>query len=145
MFMLPMINYFFVKFKINLCSTAKYFLLLFFISVQINFFQIAKADSPSLFAQQGDLGVERREERRLSKSMAHYSRARALLLSAIQEFDRGRELADPSVLIKTDEWRAGLVSRAQQLEKVLAPQSRESGSTGVRLQGDQRLIARTKP
>jgi hypothetical protein len=82
---------------------------------------------------------EQREKMRINRAVAHYSRARALIVSAIDEFDKGRQLADPSLLLRGDEWRANLVNRIKEMEKVIAPRPREADA-GVSLPADSRLL-----
>lgn len=82
---------------------------------------------------------EQREKTRINRATAHYARSRSLLLSAIDEFDKGRQLADPSLLLNGDQWRAGLVEKAKQMERVIAPKAREADA-GVALPADSRLL-----
>ena len=76
---------------------------------------------------------------RLGQAIGHYGRARSLLIEAIREFDRGANLARPDALIDSQEWRLTLMGRAEDLEKILAPQPRAS-RTGVRFEADTRLL-----
>lgn len=107
---------------------------------------------PSAIAQENSNDTPRAERRagepaklqnvsreRLAMAIGHYARARSLLLAAIREFDAGYQLADPSGLIDSQKWRATVVRRGQELEKVLDPQPRIS-SGGVRYNPDSRLI-----
>ena len=82
---------------------------------------------------------EQREKTRINRATAHYARSRSLILAAIDEFDKARQLADPSLLLNGDEWRAGLVDKARQMERVIAPKAREADA-GVALPGDSRLL-----
>jgi len=82
---------------------------------------------------------EQREKTRINRATAHYARSRSLLLAAIDEFDKGRQLADPSLLLNGDQWRAGLVEKAKQMERVIAPRPREADA-GVALPSDSRLL-----
>ena len=75
----------------------------------------------------------------LAAALGHYAKSRSLLVSAIDEFDRGYKLARPDSLIDSREWRSDLISRAEDLEKVLAPQPRVSKS-GVKFEADRRLL-----
>jgi hypothetical protein len=54
----------------------------------------------------------------------HYSRARTLLLEALAEFERARDIARPDLLMNSEEWRSSVVARAKELDKVLNPQPR---------------------
>lgn len=88
--------------------------------------------------------IERADGPELTQAIGHYSRARALLIKAIREFDKGVRLADPSSLIDSKLWRATLVYRAEDLEKILSPQPRASES-GVQFDGDSRLLGEAVP
>lgn len=78
----------------------------------------------------------------LTSAIAHFNRSRALLLSAIREFDEGLKFADSAPLVDSQRWRRGVISYARELERVLAPRSRTSRG-GVRLEGDSRLLSET--
>ena len=82
---------------------------------------------------------EQREKTRINRATAHYARSRSLILSAIDEFDKARQLADPSLLLNGDQWRAGLVEKAKQMERVIAPKAREADA-GIALPADSRLL-----
>jgi hypothetical protein len=81
---------------------------------------------------------------RLSIAIGHYARARSLLIAAIREFDRGMGKADASPLLDVEEWRGNLITRAQELEKVLDPQPRSSRA-GVKYEADPRLLGEPIP
>ena len=85
------------------------------------------------------LGIEAAKGERLAAAVGHYARARSLILAAIREFDSGKKLATPDVLIDSAEWRSSLIDRATELEKVLDPQPRITQG-GVRFQPDTRLL-----
>ena len=89
------------------------------------------------------VGIERAEGDKLSEATGHYARARSLLIAALREFDAGYKLANPNVLLNSAQWRATLVDRAQELDRVLDPQPRVS-RTGVRFQTDTRLLNEAK-
>ena len=88
------------------------------------------AQAPALEAARGE---------DLAAALGHYAKARSLLVSAINEFDRGYKLARPDSLLDSREWRSDLISRAEDLEKVLAPQPRVSKG-GVKFEADRRLL-----
>jgi hypothetical protein len=85
------------------------------------------------------LGIEAAKGERLAAAVGHYARARSLILAAIREFDSGKRLATPDVLLDSAEWRSSLIDRATELEKVLDPQPRITNG-GVRYQPDTRLL-----
>ncbi len=102
----------------------------------------AQAEPAGLLVRQGENFSEQREKVRINRAVAHYARARSLLLAAIDEFDKGKNLADPSLLLDDEEWRAEVTRRAKALQKVLAPQPREA-TAGVALPADNRLLGKS--
>jgi hypothetical protein len=68
---------------------------------------------------------------KLAIATGHYARARALLISALREFDKGLELVDPNALVDVNLWRNSILDRAEDLERILDPQPRKSRG-GVR-------------
>lgn len=97
---------------------------------------------PVLSAEEG-VPLTRAQGESLATAVGHYARTRALLNEAIREFDRGLALADPDTLLDVQRWRATLVERAQELEKVLDPQPRATRS-GVKFNADKRLLNEAK-
>ena len=87
----------------------------------------------------GAPGVLQAQGQELAEAMAHYGRARALLLSAIAEFDKGYKSAKPDVVFDSKSFRANLVDRTTDLERLLAPQARITKG-GVKLEGDRRVL-----
>jgi hypothetical protein len=78
-----------------------------------------------------------------AEAVAHYARSRALLVSAIEEFDKGRQLAKPDELLDAAKWRNTLIDRAEDLERVLDPQPRATRG-GIKFQADSRLLPEAK-
>lgn len=78
-----------------------------------------------------------------AESIAHYARSRALLIKAINEFDKGRALAKPDELLDSTKWRNTLIDRAEDLEKVLDPQPRATKG-GIYFEADSRLLPEAK-
>ncbi len=76
---------------------------------------------------------------RTAAAVGHYARARALLIQALDEFEQGRKIARPDLLLDADEFRIALVSRAEELNRVLDPQPKVTRS-GVRFKGSPDLI-----
>jgi len=74
-----------------------------------------------------------------SEAVGHYARARSLLIEALREFDRGNHIASPEAFLDADAFRDTLISRADELERVLDPQPRITKG-GVRYNPDSRLI-----
>lgn len=78
-----------------------------------------------------------------AEAVAHYARSRALLVAAINEFDKGRKLAKPDELIDSTKWRNTLIDRAEDLERVLDPQPRATKG-GLKFEADPRLLPEAK-
>jgi hypothetical protein len=95
------------------------------------------------FAQSGgplaSANIEAAEGETLSKAVGHYARSRSLLIEAIREFDRGARTARPDSILDTEEWRSSLVSRAEDLERVLSPQPRITKG-GVKFEANTSLL-----
>jgi hypothetical protein len=87
--------------------------------------------APSFARGKGGVSLQSAKGEKLSVAMGHYARSRALLISALREFDKGFQLVDPSALVDVDGWRNGVSMRAQELARVLDPQPRASRS-GIR-------------
>ena len=84
--------------------------------------------------------ILRAEGQQLASAIGHYARARAMILAAVQEFDQGLKQANPQVLVDVKEFRNSLLDRAEDLEKILAPQPRAS-EQGVHFSPDSRLLS----
>ena len=78
-----------------------------------------------------------------AEAVAHYARSRALLVSALHEFDTARKLAKPDELLDSAKWRNTLIDRAEYLERVLDPQPRVTKG-GIKFQADSRLLPEAK-
>jgi hypothetical protein len=85
------------------------------------------------------VALEQAKGERLATAVGHFARARSLLIAAINEFDKGNRIVNPSALVNTSEWRNSLIDRAEDLERVLDPQPR-ANQTGVSFSPDRRLI-----
>ena len=94
----------------------------------------AQADSRTL----GSAGPEVSAE-----AVAHYARSRALLISALHEFDTARKLAKPDELLDSAKWRNTLIDRAEDLERILDPQPRVTKG-GIKFEADSRLLPEAK-
>lgn len=71
-------------------------------------------------------------QERAEAAKAHYRRARILLTEAMKEFDQGRSIAKPDLIINSEEWRARVGESTNDLNKVIDPRPRiERG--GVRM------------
>jgi hypothetical protein len=78
-----------------------------------------------------------------AEAVAHYARSRALLISALNEFDKARKIAKPDELLDSTKWRNTLIDRAEDLERVLDPQPRITQG-GIKFQADSRLLPEAK-
>lgn len=83
--------------------------------------------------------IQRASSAQLASAAGHYARARSLLIAAVREFDQGLRAANPDVLIDSKEWRNSVLDRAEDLEKVLAPQP-VATERGVHFNPDSRLM-----
>lgn len=70
---------------------------------------------------------------RSAAAVGHYARARAMLVEALAEFEAGRRIARPDLLLNSEQWRTAVVSRAEDLNRILDPQPRVTRS-GVAFQ-----------
>jgi hypothetical protein len=78
-----------------------------------------------------------------AEAIAHYARSRALLVAAVNEFDKARKLAKPDELLDASAWRTTLIDRAEDLERVLDPQPRATKG-GIKFEADPRLLPEAK-
>lgn len=91
-------------------------------------------------ANEQALNLERAQGEDLATAIGHYARARSLLIAAIREFDKGYNTARPDAILDSAAWRAELIERAEDLDRVLAPQARVSKS-GVRYEPNSALLS----
>ncbi len=91
----------------------------------------------SSHADSVNLGQASQEES--ADAVAHYARSRALLISAIHEFDQARKIAKPDELLDSAKWRNTLIDRAEDLERVLDPQPKATKG-GIKFSADPRLL-----
>ncbi len=75
----------------------------------------------------------------LKVAVKHFEQSHNLLLSAVEEFDKGLRIANPQQLFEVHEWRNTVIDLAKDLEKVIAPKARET-ETGIRYSPDSRLL-----
>ena len=78
---------------------------------------------------------------RAHAAIGHYARARAMLVQALAEFELARKLARPDMLIDAEEWRISIVSRTEELNRILDPQPRTTRS-GVRFKANPLNVKR---
>lgn len=78
---------------------------------------------------------------RSTAARGHYAHARAHLVRALEEFEIARKLSRPDLLLDSEEWRLSVVSRTEELNRVLDPQPRVTRS-GVRFKADGLVVTR---
>lgn len=61
---------------------------------------------------------------RATIARAHVSRARALLVEALAEFEESKKYARPDMLIDSEDWRLRVISLTEQLNRVVDPKPR---------------------
>src|SRR5262245_45071890 len=63
-------------------------------------------------------------EQRHAAAIGHYARARTMLVEALAEFEEARKLARPDLLVDPEEWRLNVISRTEELNRLLDPKPR---------------------
>lgn len=76
---------------------------------------------------------------RTQAAIGHYARARTLLVEAMREFDAGKEIARPDLILNSETWKAGVSARADELGHVIAPEARET-TGGTRFKESHALL-----
>ena len=82
-------------------------------------------------------------EERAAAAVGHYARARAMVVEALAEFEEGRKLAQPDILVDPESWRLSVISRTEDLNRLLDPQPRVTRS-GVRFNSSSLRVRREK-
>jgi len=82
-------------------------------------------------------------EQRKNAALGHYARARSMLVEALAEFEQARKYARPDMLLDPEEWRLSVISRTEELNRLLDPRPRVT-LDGVRFQANKLLIRREK-
>ncbi len=80
---------------------------------------------------------------RRNAAIGHYARARSMLVEALAEFEQGRKYAQPDMLIDSEEWRLSVISRTEELNRILDPKPKVTRD-GVRFQASPLLIRRER-
>ena len=91
------------------------------------------------YAEARSVALGQADQETTVEAVAHYARARALLISALHEFDTARKIARPDDLLDPVKWRNTLIDRAEDLERVLDPQPKATKG-GIRFSPDPRLL-----
>ena len=94
-------------------------------------------------AEMKSLSLEEASAERLAAASGHYAKSRSLLIAAVREFDKAQKFAQPGALLEVNEFRNSIISRAEELERVLDPQPRISES-GVKFEAYPSLMGGAK-
>ncbi len=86
-----------------------------------SFFSIS---SITVKAEESMAGQQYASKQRATVAKAHMSRARALLVEALEEFEESKKYARPDLLIDSEDWRLRVVSLTEQLNRVIDPKPR---------------------
>ncbi|MDR2338346.1 MAG: hypothetical protein LBE20_06880 [Deltaproteobacteria bacterium] len=77
-------------------------------------------------------------------AIGHFSRARALLIEALAEFELGKTISDPSLLLDTERWRGNIIVRAEELNRIIEPKPRITRS-GIEYGANSQLVGQNRP
>lgn len=77
------------------------------------------------------------------KSVAHFTRAKMLMIQALREFDAGVKANPKASSITSDNWRRTVANSAEELDRVIIPKARESHS-GARFEPLPQLLSESK-
>ena len=104
---------------------------------------VASADAGGIPAAKGltdskSSGTYASPERQ-DAAVGHYARARSLLVEALAEFEQARSVARPDLLLDPEDWRLTIISKTEELNRLLDPQPRVTRS-GVRFKASPELI-----
>jgi len=94
-------------------------------------------------AESAGVNIGRASQEETAEAIAHFARSRALLVTALNEFDQGRKIARPDDLLDPVKWRNTLIDRAEDLERVLDPQPKATKG-GIKFSADPRLLPEAK-
>ncbi len=109
------------------------------VSAILTFSTVALADGETPNGPRAAANIEAAEGETLAKAIGYFARSRSLLIEAIREFDRGTRIARPDAILDSEEWRSSLVSRAEDLERILSPQPRVTKG-GVKFDSNTNLL-----
>lgn len=80
---------------------------------------------------------------RKDTALGHYARSRAMLVEALAEFEQARKIARPDMLIDPEEWRLSVISRTEELNRILDPKPRVTRGGAV-FRANKLLIRRER-
>ena len=90
-------------------------------------------------------------EEAANRAVGHYARARALLIEALSEFEHAESIAKPDLLIDTESWKLSVVTRTEDLNRVLDPKPKVSRSgarfkaNGLHVQHERTRLPKPAP
>ena len=96
-----------------------------------------------IFASDAQAQQQYASKNRTNAALGHYARARAMLVEALAEFEQGRKYARPDMLLDPEEWRLSVVSRTEELNRVIDPRPRVTRA-GVQFRANKMLIRRER-
>ena len=109
----------------------------------LSIFTISLTVLTSANAEMKSLSLEEASSEQLAAASGHYAKSRTLLIAAVREFDKAQKFAQPGALLDVNEFRNSIISRAEELERVLDPQPRISES-GVKFEAYPGLLGEAK-
>jgi hypothetical protein len=103
------------------------------------FFTVLSAASPGNTA----CAQEYASKERTRAAVGYYSRARAMCVETLQEFEQGRKYARPDLLVDPEEWRLTLITLCEQLNPLIDPKPLVTRD-GVAFRANPRMIRRDR-
>ena len=80
-------------------------------------------------------------KQRSNVAVGHYARARAMMVEALKEFEQGRRLARPDLLVDSEDFRLRLVSLTEELNRLVDPKPRVTRQGAV-FRANPRMVRR---
>jgi len=89
------------------------------------------------------VSIENASPERRAAALGHYSRAKTMLLDALDEFARAEQIAQPNQVLISSAWRASVEMQSRDLDRIINPEARvsvsgarfEASNSGIRLPG----------
>ncbi|MCB0322075.1 MAG: hypothetical protein KDD69_00845 [Bdellovibrionales bacterium] len=82
-------------------------------------------------------------KQRANAATGHYARARAMMVEALKEFEQGRRLARPDLLVDSEDFRLKLISLTEELNRVIDPKPRITRDGAV-FRASPRMVRRER-
>lgn len=80
---------------------------------------------------------------RKNAAVGHYARARSMMVEALKEFEQGRRLARPDLLLDSEDFRLKLISLTEDLNRVIDPKPRITRDGAV-FRANPRMVRRER-